>query len=49
MSAHFAIDALLRMALALPLLLWAGDASAQRGGDKALSDASAAGSIDCQP
>lgn len=47
MSGHFAIDPMLRMALALPLLLWAGDASAQRGREKALSDASAAGSIDC--
>lgn len=38
---------LARMALALPLLLWAGDASAQGRGEKVLSDTRVAGSIDC--
>lgn len=46
MSVH-AAGALLRMAFALLLLLWAGDAVAQRGGDKILAEASAAGAADC--
>jgi hypothetical protein len=47
MSAHAAFEALLKIALALLLLFWAGHAGAQRGGDKVLADASAAGTIDC--
>lgn len=47
MSAHAAFEALLKIALALLLLFWAGNAGAQRGGDKVLADASAAGTIDC--
>ncbi|WP_447756711.1 tetratricopeptide repeat protein [Sphingopyxis fribergensis] len=47
MSAPATAEPLLRMAFALPLLLWAGEALAQRGGEKVLGDASVAGTIDC--
>lgn len=47
MSAQAAFEPLLKIALALLLLFWAGNAWAQRGGDKVLADASAAGTIDC--
>ena len=46
MSLRAGLESLLRMALALLLLLWTLEVSAQ-GGEKVLADASAAGTIDC--